>query len=213
MQKTKQCDHTKLTNLFKVHIPEKDRTGFLLGFTNGRVSCIEELNEYEAGELLDNLVKTVKMANKAQIQKLHCLYRDLKLTEGKKELLLTFTHGRTDSTAGLTFDEARDLIQDIAQHEPTERLRKTVFSFAYRAGIIYGESDTDKKINRAKLNMFLRERGTVKKDIEKQTLQELKRTLAQFAAMIGNNAKTANNKEAKQITNDLLTQLNLTVKK
>ena len=209
MKPLNQKDLTRLTNLFKAAIPEKDRVGFLLGYTNQRIACIEQINSYEADDLLDSLLKTVKMANAAQIQKLQCLYRQLGIMEQKKEILLHFTNNRTDSTAGLTMGEARDLIQDLAVNEPTEKLRKMIFSFAYRAGIIYGESDTDKKINRAKLNMFLRERGAVKKDIEKQTLQELQNTIRQFAAMVGNNQKTFDNKEAKQATNNLLTELNL----
>ncbi len=212
MKSAQKIDLKKLSHIFKVAVREQDRVNCLLRFTGGRAEAIEALNQYEAGELMDDLLKTVKMANVGQIQKLQILYRDLKLVEQKKEILLNYTHNRTDSTAGLTFDEARDLIQDLATHEPNERMRKMVFSFAYRAGIIWGESDTDKKINRAKLNIFLRERGTVKKDIEKQTLEELKKSLAQFSAMVGNNQKTKDNKEAKKMTNELLTKLNLTVK-
>ena len=213
MKQTKNCDLIRLTHMFKAAIPEKDRVSFLMGYTNGRTGSIEELNRYEQGDLLDNLLKTVKMINTAQIQKLQCLYRELNIIEQKKDILLHFTNNRTDSTAGLTMDEARDLIQDLAQHEPTERLRKMIFSYAYRANIIYGESDTDKKINRAKLNMFLRDRGTVKKDIEKQTLPELKQTMRQFAAMVSNNKKTNDNKQAAKLTDNLLSELNITTKK
>lgn len=204
-----QKELTRLNNLFKAAIPERDMVGLLLGFTNRRTGTIEGLNAYEAEELLAKLEKLVKMATAKQIQKLQCLYRELGLVEQKKDLLLTFTHGRTDSTAGLTFDEARDLIQDIGQHEPAQRIRKMIFSFAYRAGIIYGETETDKKINQAKLNMFLRDRGTVKKDLEKQTMPELKKTLAQFAAVVKNTQKSTDNKEAANLTKELLTELNL----
>ena len=210
MKQPNQKDVIKLTHMLKVAIQEQDRVSFLLSYTNQRAGSIEQINSYEAEELLANLSKTVKMASADQIKKLQCLYRELNIVEQKKEILLNFTNSRTDSTAGLTFDEARDLIQEIAQHEPSERLRKSVFSFAYMAGIIYGETDADKKINRAKLNMFLREKGTVKKDIEKQTMPELKKTLAQFAAMQGHNTKAADNRAAKKITNQLLTELNIT---
>jgi hypothetical protein len=211
MKNAKTVQPEKLKNIFMLAIPELERTAFLLDHTHNRTHEIEQLNEYEKEELLERLAKVVKMAAPNQIQKLQCLYRELRLTEHKKEILLHFTKGRTDSTAGLTFDEARDLIQDIAQHEPTEKMRKAIFSLAYQAGIIYGESDTDKKINRAKLNIFLRERGTVKKDIEKQTLTELKNTYAQCAAIVKSHTKTADNKQAKQLTDQLLNELNITI--
>jgi hypothetical protein len=212
MKQTKKTDLARLENMLKAAIPEHSRVNFLLSYTNQRVSSMEALNSYEAADMLDSLLKMVKLANAAQIQKLQCLYRELKIVEQKKEILLNWTKGRTDSTAGLTMDEARDLIQSLAQHEPTERLRKMIFSFGYRCGLLYGESPEDKQINRAKLNMFLRERGAVKKDIEKQTLEELKKTMGQFAAMRNNNEKNANNKDAKKVTNELLNELNLSVK-
>lgn len=205
-------ENTRLAHMFKAAIPERERAGFLLSYTNWRTACIDQLNSYEADDLQERLAKVVKLANAAQIQKLQCLYRELKLTEQKKELLLAFSEGRTDSTAGLTFDEARDLIQELAQHEPRERIRKAVFSFAYQAGIIYGETETDKKINRAKLNMFLRDRGAVKKDIEKQTLDELKLTMAQMAGIVRGNERTVNNKAAKAATAELLKELNFKTK-
>jgi len=208
MKHTQKIDLVRLEHMLKAAIPEQNRVSFILSYTNQRASSIEALNSYEAADMLESLLKSVKMANAAQIQKLQCLYRELNIVEQKKEIIGNWTKGRTESTAGLTMDEARDLIQELAQHEPTERLRKMIFSFGYRCGMLYGETPADKQINRAKLNLFLRERGAVKKDIEKQTLEELKRTMQQMAAMVSNNDKNA----AKKLTDDLLTELNLTTK-
>lgn len=213
MSKANSYQTERLNSLLKISFSDKDRAAFLLAYTNNRTHEVTELKHNEAEELLQTLKKSVKMATPEQIKKLQWLYRELKLTEHKKELLLHFTDGRTDSTAGLTMNEARDLIQDLAQHEPTERLRKAIFSFARKSGMLYGETEVDKKINLAKLNMFLRERGAVKKDIERQTLDELKMTLAQFAAMIANNHKTAINKAAQASTHELLKELGMNVQK
>jgi len=209
--KTKQCDITRLANLFKVSVQEKDRVSFLLAYTNGRCGTIEALSAYEQGELLDNLLRTVKLCNNAQKAKLHILYKDMHVD--KKELLLSFTQGRTDSTSGLTFDEATALIKELAKTEPSEKLRKTIFSFAYSCGLLYGETDADKKMNLAKLNKFLLERGAVKQTIERQTFAQLKVTVAQFAAMQKNNVVTADNKDAKKKTDELLKELNLSTSK
>ena len=48
-----------------------------------------------------------------------------------------------------------------------------------------------------------------KKDIEKQTLPELKKTMAQMAALVANNQKTDDNRHAKALTDNLLSELNI----
>jgi hypothetical protein len=145
-----------------------------------------------------------------QIQKLHCLYRNLNIGN-KEEMLLHITNGRTDSTAGLTKYEATRLITTLVGDGEAEKLRKTIFSLAYDAGIIYGDTEIDKKLNRAKLDMFLVERGTVKKNINTMAVFELKQVIRQFKAIVKSNAATKDNKQAKAATDALLNELNITI--
>jgi len=144
-----------------------------------------------------------------QIQKLHCLYRNLGIDS--KGLLSQFTHGRTDSTAGLTKHEASRLITTLSNDKSGERKRKVIFSLAYTAGIIYGDTEIDKKLNAVKLNLFLKERGAVKKDLNNMNYDELNKTHRQLKAIIANNATCKDNKAAKAATDILLNELNIAV--
>ena len=147
-----------------------------------------------------------------QIKKIHILLNNIGALEDKKEIIYAFTNGRTESTKDLSLNEARELIQQLAHNEPSEKHRKAIVYLAYKASIIYGSTKEDYQMNRAKLNMFLRERGTVKKDLEKMNLQELKQVHRQFEAIVRNNKKSQEHKEAKQATDTLLKELLLTVK-
>lgn len=145
---------------------------------------------------------------KPQIQKLHCLYRDLGIDS--KELLSTYTRGRTNSTAGLTKAEATELIQTLCDDgEAKRKIGSTIYALAYKAGIIYGETELDRQLNRVVLNGFLRERGTVKKDLEAMTLAELKQTHRQMIAVMKHNQQSNDNKAAKAATDKLLRELNI----
>lgn len=148
----------------------------------------------------------------AQIKKLHVLYRQLGWDEDfKKEQLLRLTEGRTDSTKGLSKSHARYIIEwaNEVLNLPDNRvkLRKKVLALCYNAGYIWGSSSEEKAMNYAKIDRFLRERGTVKKNLFEQTEQELKRTIRQFEAMFKHNRE----KEAERITNQLLQEMNISI--
>lgn len=147
-----------------------------------------------------------------QLSKLHCMLSQLGMLDNKKELIRHFTNGRTESSRDLTIDEARDLIGQLCANDPRQRHVKAIWSLAYSAGIIYGDSVDDNNMNAAKLNLFLRSRGTVKKDLSKMTLEEVKKVHRQFEGIVSNNQKSSNNKQAKQATAALLSELNITVK-
>lgn len=144
-----------------------------------------------------------------QIKKIHTLLNNIGALEDKKEIVYAFTNGRTESTKELSLSEARELIQQLAHNEPSEKHRKAIVYLAYKAGIIYGSTKEDYQMNRAKLNMFLRERGTVKKDLEKMSLQELKQVHRQFEAIVRNNKKSADSKDAKRVADALLSELGI----
>jgi hypothetical protein len=147
----------------------------------------------------------------AQITKLHVLLNQLGWINDKKEIISNYTNARTESSKDLSFDEAKYLIQQICEHDPRERLKSLVFSLAYRAGIIYGSSNDDKKINAAKLNLFLLERGAVKKELNKLTYAELIKVHRQFEAIVKNVGKSTDNKAADKLVGSLLDELNMNV--
>lgn len=150
--------------------------------------------------------------NQKQIIKFHALLNQLKLADQKREIILGFTRGRTNSSRELSKAEATTLIQRLSHDLPEEKQKRAIWGLAFKAGLLYGDTELDNKMNAAKLNKFLRENGTVKKELQEMNLQELQATHKQFEGMVSNNAKTALNKHAKQVTTDLLNELLMPVK-
>ena len=148
----------------------------------------------------------MKTATQPQIAKIHVLLNNLGITKQKVEIVYNLTSGRTESTKDLTIDEARRLIINLAEYDPRERQKSLIFSLAYQAGIIYGSSADDKKMNAAKLNMFLKERGAVKKDLNAMNYSDLVKTHRQFEAIVKSIKKADDNKEASNAVKYLLTE-------
>lgn len=151
------------------------------------------------------------MANQSQIKKLHVLFNNLQLMDQKKSIISDVTDGRTQSTRELTDKEAANLIAHLCEFLPCEKLKSAIRYLAYKANMIYGYTETDKILNKAKIDMFLHQKGAVKKDLERQNYQELIKTHRQFEAICANNVRSNRNKSANKAVKELLNELNLTV--
>lgn len=154
----------------------------------------------------------MQTATKPQIAKIHVLLSNLGITEQKAQIVYDLSSGRTESTKELFIDEARRLITSLSEYDPKERQKSLVFSLAYQAGIIYGSSADDKKINAAKLNLFLKERGAVKKELNAMNYNELVKTHRQFEAIVKSTQKSTDNKAASKAVKYLLNEINMPVK-
>jgi hypothetical protein len=154
----------------------------------------------------------MQKATQPQIAKLHVLLNNLGLIEQKAEIVYNLTSGRTQSTKELTIDEARRLITNLAQYDPNEKLKSLIFSLAYQADIIYCDTPEDKKMNAAKLNFFLKNKGTVKLELNEMNYKELVKTQRQFEAIARNVKKSQDDKQATAALNKLLNEMNLQVK-
>lgn len=150
----------------------------------------------------------MKTATIPQIQKIHFLLRNLGITDQKAEIVYSLSNGRTNSTKLLSIDEARTLISRLAEYDPKERQKSLIFSLAYQAGIIYGNTPDDKKMNAAKLNMFLKERGAIKKELNTMSYDELTKTHRQFEAIVKSTNNSKDNKQATKLVTSLLDELN-----
>lgn len=155
----------------------------------------------------------MKTITKPQIAKIHVLLNNNGMLDEKKDIVRTVSDGRTESSKDLTFDEASHLIKKLVEHDPKERQKALIFSLAYRAGIVYGSTGEDKKINAAKLSLFLKERGAVKKGIHEMSLPELIQTHRQFEAISKATQKSNDNKQATKAVGNLLTELNISTLK
>ena len=151
------------------------------------------------------------MATKSQITKLHILLNKLELIKEKKAIMLEVTKGRTDSSRGLYLGEAKHLIANLCNCDPGEKLKSVIAQLAYQAGITYGNTETDKILNKVKLDMFLNKSGAVKKDLQKQTYPELIKTHRQFEAIIKGIAKSKDCRAAENLVKDLLKELSLPI--
>jgi hypothetical protein len=151
----------------------------------------------------------MQTATKPQIAKLHVLLNNLGITDQKAEIIFNLTNGRTESSKALTVEEARRLIINLAEFDPNERLKRIIFSLAYKAGIIYGDTAEDKKMNTAKLNMFLKERGAVRLELNQMKYNDLVKVHRQFEAIVKNTNKALETKQATNAVNQLLNEFNI----
>lgn len=147
-----------------------------------------------------------KMITSAQIKKIHTMFSLLGIEkESKKKVILELTDNRTPSVKNLTFKEAKFLISHIEgrinEHEMKiieQKQRKkevvSIYHLSCLIGMCYGDTEEDKLMNIAKINMFCRERGTVKKNISEMNLTELRKTKRQFEAILDKNTTNAVNK-------------------
>ncbi|MEO6456542.1 MAG: hypothetical protein ABIN97_20870 [Ginsengibacter sp.] len=145
----------------------------------------------------------MKPVTKAQLSKIHVLLHQLNLIEDKANIVNQFTNGRATSSKEMTLDEAKELIRHLSTHNPNERMRKKVFALAYVAGIIWGDTPEDKKMNGIKLDQFLKARGAVKKEINRMTKNELVKVVTQFEQIVKNREQTKANKATRSLLEEL----------
>jgi len=153
----------------------------------------------------------MQKATKPQIAKIHAMLNNLGIIDQKAEMIYNVSKGRAESSKDLTIDEARTLITFLAQYDPREKQKGLIFSLAYKAGIIYGNTPDDKKMNAAKLNMFLKERGAVKKELNAMNYNELVKIHRQFEAIVKSTQKSNDSKAADKAIKNLLNNLNLQI--
>lgn len=142
-----------------------------------------------------------KLISPAQLRKVQTMFTKLGFEpEDKQGIIRTLTSGRATSSKDITFSEAKRLINYlVGKAEPDNAayraecgdVVKQIYHLSYEVGMSYGDTPEDKLMNCAKINMFCRERGTVKKNVTEMNLTELKKTKKQFEAMLQNNLDSA----------------------
>lgn len=113
--------------------------------------------------------------------------------EDRHGFISQFTAGRTDSTAGLTKEEAGLLLTRF-NREAAEQIRKQaralvkqIFSLSFRISCLNknytNDTKADFEMNKAKINQFCRTRSKFRKNLTEMSLVELKEVKRQFEAM------------------------------
>jgi len=164
-----------------------------------------ELTPSELKRTEKHFYAVMKMISKQQIKILHTLLNKTGQMQHKREVIYNFSNRRTTSSRELSYDEAKHLISRLNDSDPFQKMRKKVFALAYESGMIYGDTPEDIKMNAAKIDMFLKSRGTVKKPLIELNLTELNKVVNQFFMM----AKKMPEQEAKKAVNELLTECEL----
>ena len=129
-----------------------------------------------------------KPVTMAQIKKIHVLLQQKGLMEEKETMVYSVSGNRTASTKELSCPEAKRLIDFLLDENAETQVKKNstyraIYHLAWAMDMIYGSTDDDYQMNKAKLNMFCRQRGTVKKNLSEMNLLELQKTRRQFEAM------------------------------
>lgn len=129
-----------------------------------------------------------------QIKALQAQFHKMGFSEEDRHGFISqFTSGRTDSTSGLTKEEAGLLLTRF-NREAADRVRKEaravvkqIFSLSFRISCLNrnytNDTPEDFEMNKAKINQFCRTRSKFRKNLTEMSLAELKEVKRQFEAM------------------------------
>jgi len=143
--------------------------------------------------------KEYKPITTAQIKKIHVLLQQRGLMDEKETMIHSISDGRTTSSKELTCYEAKRLISFLVDENAeiknkTKVIFNAIYALAWKMGMIWGNDDDDFRMNIAKLNMFCRQRGAVKKNYTDMNLIELQKIHRQFEAMYSKYKQTKSKK-------------------
>lgn len=139
------------------------------------------------------------------------LMGDVGIAHRKREIITQYTNGRVSQARHLTPDEATYLIEQLKAISPRENLKSEIYELAHQAGIIWGDSVEDEKMNMVVLRDYIKQKGVVKKHINDMSEGELQKVHRQFMTIVRNRNTSLKHVEAKKITDALLKEMQLTV--
>ena len=135
-----------------------------------------------------------KLITSQQIKALQIQFRRMGLdAEERHAFIHDYTNGRTNSTAALTMDEARALLNRMMKDE-NERLKREarttvrqIFSLSFRISFLNkgysNDTPEEFEMNKAKINKFCKTRTKFRKPLTEMTLDELKDVKLQLEAL------------------------------
>ncbi len=133
-----------------------------------------------------------------QLRALHAMLNKAGINEeARHNLIHSFTDGRTSSSKELTFDEARILLSRLSEQQ-NSRIRelqrkeaivlcRAIYALSFEIKFLNkgfaSETEEDKQMNLAKINMFCRTRSKVRKNLSQMDLEELQDIKRQLEAI------------------------------
>jgi hypothetical protein len=115
--------------------------------------------------------------------------------EARHALVYSFTDGRTQSSKGLSFEEAQRLLSSLNGKNSekvkamlnieAKRLVKQIYSLSFKIPFLnehYSENDTpeDVEMNKAKISVWTRKYTACKKPVSRMSIPELEETVTQM---------------------------------
>lgn len=133
-------------------------------------------------------------ASVQQLKALHATFRAMGYDDADRhDFIARFTDGRTESTRGLTADEARLLLDrlnaDRREHDRKEsrKVLRCIYSLSLQISFLNkdytDDTDEERRMNFAKINRFCLDRSKPRKPITRMTLAELKEVKKQLEAI------------------------------
>lgn len=120
-----------------------------------------------------------------QLKALHAKFRNLGMDEeARRSCIYSLTGGRTDSLKDISFSEARHLFSFLdgdmekKRKEAAKNLLRGIFALSFQISFLNKDYNNDTpeefEMNKAKLNVFARNRSKARCNVTEMTLEELK---------------------------------------
>lgn len=149
---------------------------------------------------------------KAQNKKLHVLLSHQPgLMEAKREFLLRFTNGRTNSAKRLTRKEAAEIIDVLEREDPCRKMIRKIFAIAHSMKWISPKigMESERRMNEAVIDMFLKRRGIKKKLLREYSCAELPSLVSQFEQIERHSRESLERKEYNDEIASILMELSI----
>lgn len=125
--------------------------------------------------------------------------------DDRHDFITQYTNGRVSSTKDLTMHEARNLLEQLngenkkKRQEESKALCRSIYSLSMRISFLNkdypAETEEDRQMNFAKINIFCRQRTKFRKNLTVMTMEELKEVKKQMEAIARKEEQELNNKK------------------
>lgn len=150
---------------------------------------------------------TNKPVTPQQLKALHAAFHRIGMDDdARHECISVFTDGRTQSTKELTLDEARRLITSLNEdqaekiREEARALVKAIFGLSFQISFLNkgfaNDTQEEFEMNKAKLNMFARNKSAFHKNVTEMYPSELKAFKKQLEAIAHREKNDPKNKKS-----------------
>lgn len=148
-----------------------------------------------------------KTISPQQMKALHATFHRIGMdADARHDCISAFTDGRTQSSKELSFDEARRLLAslnedqvEIARKE-AKKLVKAIFGLSFQTSFLNkgfaNDTQEEFEMNKAKLNMFARNKSAFHKNVTEMYLSELKAFKKQLEAIAHREKNNPKNKKS-----------------